>query len=149
MFGFFNKTKQIRTLTGLLLLQNDILKGLVNILRDMNGKTRPVAGKTTPDAICGEWTGKGLGICLWVRKEKDNEYYASLREINAPTEDHRESFPVREYNGMCYFVLGSYAIFMEHDRNKNRINLCGNLSLVHIAADTASCPAIPLDFNPN
>lgn len=148
MFGFFNKTKQIKKLTGLLLFQNDILKDLVDILRGMNSKPELVDTPTIPEAICGEWSGKDLGICLSVRKVNNN-YYASVRDLDGQPGDRGESYPVRQYKGTCYFILDSYAIFMEHDKEKNQLRLCGNLSLVRVAAEMASYPAIPLDFNPN
>lgn len=148
MFGFFNKAKQIKMLTGLLLSQNDILKDLVNLLRSMNDKPEPVEAETIPDAICGEWSGKSLGICLSIRKESSN-YYASIRDLNGLPEDYRESYPVREYKGLYYFNIDSYAIFLEYHKDNNEINLCGNLILVRIMADIASYPAISLDFNPN
>lgn len=148
MFGFFNKTKQIKVLTGLLLFQNDILKDLVTLLGDMNGRPKPVDTQTRPEQICGEWSGKDLGVCLSIRKE-NNCYYASIRDLNGQPEDYRESYPVRQYKDTCYFILGSYAIFMEYDKDKNQIHLCGNLCMVHIAADIASYPVIAFDFKPN
>jgi hypothetical protein len=150
MFGFFNKAKQIKTLTGLLLSQNGILGDLVNLLKSEYSlrERTDTDTRAEPDAICGEWCGKDLGICLSVRKE-NNTYYASVRDMNGGPEDYRESYPVRQYKGTCYFILDSYAIFMEYDKDKKQLLLCGNLSLVRMAAETASYPAIPLDFNPN
>ncbi|GEM_PF-2890251 len=146
MFGFFNKAKQIKMLTGLLLSQNNILQDLVNILRNMD-KRQETSG-TIPETICGEWSSKDLGICLSIRKDKNN-YYASIRDLDSLSGNFRESFPIRTDKGSCYFTLDSYAIFMEYDLDNNRIHLYGNLSLVGIAADMASYPVIPFDTNHN
>ncbi|MBF0647231.1 hypothetical protein IR083_00145 [Dysgonomonas sp. GY75] len=148
MFGFFNKAKQIKTLTGLLLLQYEILKDLVNILKDMNKKNEESNTEILPNEACGEWIVKSLGICLLVTKEKD-KFYASVRDIDSPAGDYKESHIIRTYNNICYFILESYAIFVEYDKDKNQINLCGNLSLIRPEADLFPYPAIPLDFNLN
>lgn len=148
MFGFFNKTKQIKTLIGLLLLQNDILKDIVNILKNMNKKDKESTTEILPNEACGEWSVKNLGICLLIIKEKD-KFYASVRDMDSPASDYKKSHIIRTYNNICYFILDSYAIFVEYDKDKNRINLCGNLSLIRPAADIFPYPAIPLDFNPN
>lgn len=148
MFGFFNKTIHIRTLTGLLLLQNDLLKDLVNIIKSRSCWQEHTDFKTVSDAICGEWGGKDLGICLSIRNENNN-YFVSIRDLNGQPEDYRESYPIREYKDTCYFILDSYAIFIEHDQNNKQLRICGNLSMVRMAADRASYPAIPLDINPN
>lgn len=148
MFGFFNKTKQIRTLTGLLLVQNNILKDLINFIKDMNKKNEQPTTEILPNEVCGEWIVKTLGICLLIIKEKD-KFYASVRNMDSPDSDYKESHIIRTYNNICYFILDSYAIFVEYDKDKNQINLCGNLSLIRPTADIFPYPAIPLDFNPN
>jgi hypothetical protein len=125
-----------------------MLQDLINLLRDMNNKQKPMDTETIPDTICGEWTGRNLGICLSIRKEYNN-YYASVRDVNGLPEDYRESYPVRKYKNICYFILDTYAIFIEYDKDNNQLILCGNLSLVRLVADMASYPVVPLDFSPN
>lgn len=149
MFGLFNNRRQVKKLAGFVLLQNSILLELVNILKEMNDKRRKEEDAGTgPEVLCGRWCARNLGICLDIRQSGDG-CYARITDSGDLPEDQRASYPIRAYKGICYFILDSYAVFIEYGKQKNEIRLCGKVSLLQKAADAALYPGIPFGFNPN
>lgn len=150
MFGLFKKKTQQagqqRKLAGFILLQNSILLELVKLLKRINEKGDNSGGQDTatgPEDICGRWQSRREGICLYIRKGAAG-YCACLPDRQGTG----KAYPLRTYRGMCYFTLGSYAIFIEYDKAKHEIRLCGKLPLP-AAGGTTFYPGIPLEFNPN
>lgn len=127
-------------------LQNGILLRLVNILKGMGESGGSTAGQDTvtdPGDICGRWQARREGICLYIRKTTAG-YCACLPD----SQGTGKSYPLREYRGMCYFTLGTYAVFIEYDKEENQVRLCGKLPL-SAGGDTTFYPGIPPEFNPN
>ncbi|MBF0647423.1 hypothetical protein IR083_01150 [Dysgonomonas sp. GY75] len=146
MFGLFKKKNHIKPLLGILALQSGMIGELLSLLKEMNDKRRRQEDGARPADICGLWHSKELGICLSVSK-KGGGYYASLTDTGGLPGDRGIPYPVRTHNGICYFVLDSYAIFIEYDHRMNALRLCGNLLLVRMAIDMAMYPGTI--FNPN
>jgi hypothetical protein len=149
MFGLFNNRRPVKKLAEFVLLQNSILLKLVNILKEMNERRpdKEEAG-TAPEALCGRWCARDLGICLDIC-QTGGGCYARLTDTGGLPGNPGASYPVREYKGICYFILDSYAVFIEYDSRKNEIRLCGKISLLRKAADASFYPDIPFEFNPN
>lgn len=152
MFGLFKKKNHIKDLPALVIAQFDVIRklaALMPLLADLVlEKAQLKESDNILEAICGQWICEDIGICVKIRKEKSG-YYASLMDIAGQEHDFNVSYAIRTYKGMSYFVVDSYAIFIEYDKQNHEIIFGGNLSLVRKTADFSLSPDIPLDVHPN
>lgn len=150
MFGLFKKKNYTEELLGLLVLQSDVMKEMASLLALLADKAElkqePEDSVSMFEKICGEWYNENLGLCVSIKKDQ-NDYYAGIRDIGGSSDDFGISYPIRIHKAMSYFVLDSYAIFIEYKAEIHEIRLCGKLTLLRKAADLSFYPDI--SFNPN
>lgn len=129
MFGLFRKKNYTKELLGLLLIQNDTMKELIQFFTTKKHKDRQDK-ELNPDNICGEWTSGILGISVNIKKEK-NGCYVSVDNLNAPFNEFTQRYKLMEYNGIYYFILKEYAVFLKYNEDRKTIVLEGNIQLVN------------------
>lgn len=152
MFGIFKKKNYTKELLTLVFAQNNILEKLVAFLpllaEDAFEKSRQKESEMFLEWICGLWICEKIGITVKIRKEKSG-YFVSIADVGGLDHDFKVSFAIRTYKGMSYFIIDSYAVFIEYDKITNTLNLDGSLRLILKFADESIYPGKQFDFNPN
>lgn len=133
MFGFFKKkTPCTQEILSVVYIQNDSMKKWMKLFNAATGQKDQQEDKSVLESICGKWLCPDMGICLQIRKE-ENAYYVCLADAKDPL-DFKISYAIRTYKGMSYFVFSGYAIFIECDRDSNRMSLGENLPFIRKVA---------------
>lgn len=129
MFGLFKKKNYTRELIDLLLIQHDTIKELIQFLMIQKHKDRQDK-ELNPDNICGEWVSGALGISVNIKKG-ENGCYVSVDNLNTPFSEFTKRYKLMEYNGIYYFILKEYAVFLKYEKDRKTIVLEGNIELVN------------------
>lgn len=154
MFGLFKKKNYTKELFSLFRSQTDLIEKLVTLvtlLADRSfDKQQQEETESHLDCMCGNWLRNDLGISTRIRKEK-GDYYISIGDLEDPDHDFKELYAIRMYKGLSYFVVDSFAIFIEYNKEQNKIFLCGNMAFARQATTAYNYPypEFPGEFNPN